>query len=154
MQKVLSLAALGDLAGQEVAVSNWVLIDQERIDRFAAATGDRQWIHVDRERCLQELDIGGTIAHGFLILSLISALMQESIEVAGLRMGLNYGLNKTRFPAPVPTGSRIRARFTLSSFDPMSDSVQAAWQVTLEMDGASKPACVAEFLVRYYPANQ
>jgi acyl dehydratase len=153
MQKIPSLDALGHLVGQEVGVSNWILIDQERIDRFASATGDHQWIHVDSERCQKETEIGSTIAHGFLLLSLISTLMQESIDIDGIRMGLNYGLNKTRFPAPVPSRSRIRARFKLSSFDRMADSVQTVWQVTLEMDGASKPACVAEFLVRYFPAN-
>jgi acyl dehydratase len=153
MQKIPSLAALDHLVGKEIAVSNWILIDQERIDRFAATTGDRQWIHVDGERCRQDPAIGNTIAHGFLILSLISTLMQESIDIGGIRMGLNYGLNKTRFPSPVPAGSRIRARFKLSSFEPMENSVQAAWQVILEMDGAGKPACVAEFLVRYFPAD-
>lgn len=153
MQKIPSLAALRALAGQEIAVSNWVLIDQERIERFAAASGDRQWIHVDSERCRQEPGIGGTIAHGFLVLSLISTLMQESIDIGGIRMGLNYGLNKTRFPAPVPAGSHIRARFKLSSFESIENSAQVAWHVTIEMDGASKPACVAEFLVRYFPAD-
>lgn len=144
---------LADLIGREAAVSDWAEIDQERIDRFAAATGDRQWIHVDHERCRQLPELGGTIAHGLLTLSLIPALMQETIAIDGLGMTLNYGLNRVRFPRPVQTGSRIRARFTLLSCEGMADSVQAIWQVTVEIDGAGKPACVAEMLLRYYPAK-
>lgn len=152
MQKISSLPELGQLVGQEIAISDWILIDQERIDRFAAATGDRQWIHIDSERCRQEPGMGCTIAHGFLTLSLVSSLMQETIEIGGIRMGVNYGLNKVRFPAPVPVGSQLRARFKLLSLASEEESVQAVWLVTLEKDDAGKPACVAEFLVRYYPA--
>jgi acyl dehydratase len=153
MQTIPSLAALAELAGQEIAVSDWTLIDQDRINRFAAATGDQQWIHVDSVRCRREPGVGSTIAHGFLTLSLLSTFIQESIDIRGIRMALNYGLNKVRFPMPVPVGSRIRARFTLLSLESMTDSVQAAWQAILERDGEAKPACVAELLVRYYPAD-
>lgn len=152
MQKFPSLESLKQQLGREVAVSDWVMIDQACIDQFAAATGDRQWIHVDPKRCKQEKGIGCTIAHGFLILSLISPLMQETIEVGGLRLALNYGLNKVRFPSPVPVGSRIRARFHLISLAFEDDAAQAGWQVTLEREDAGKPACVTEFLVRYYRA--
>jgi acyl dehydratase len=151
MQKIPSLAALEKLVGQEIAVSDWLLISQERIDLFAAATGDCQWIHVDHERCSREPGMGSTIAHGFLTLSLLSTLMQESIEIGGIKMGLNYGLNKVRFPAPLPVGSRLRARFTLLSLTSEEKSAQAVWLTILEMEGGSKPVCVAEFLVRYFP---
>lgn len=153
MQKFPSLESLKQQIGQEVAVSDWVLIDQKRIDGFAAATGDRQWIHVDPGRCEQEEGIGCTIAHGFLTLSLISSLMQQSIEVGGLRLALNYGLNRVRFPAPVPVGSRLRARFHLESLAFEADAAQAAWRVALEREDAAKPVCTAEFVVRYYPAT-
>ncbi|MDQ9170634.1 MaoC family dehydratase [Oxalobacteraceae bacterium R-40] len=153
MQTIPSLVALAELTGQEIAVSDWALIDQDRINRFAAATGDQQWIHLDSERCRQEPGVGSTIAHGFLTLSLISTFMQESIDIGGIRMALNYGLNKVRFPMPVPAGSRVRARFTLLSLEATADSVQAAWQAVIETDGESKPACVAELLVRYYLAD-
>jgi acyl dehydratase len=153
MQIISSIAALGKMAGQEIAVSDWTIIDQDRISQFAAVTGDQQWIHVDSERCRREPGIGSTIAHGFLTLSLLPAFMQECIDIRGIRMALNYGLNKVRFIMPVPAGSRVRARFALLSLESMTDSVQAVWQAVLEKDGESKPACVAELLVRYYPAE-
>lgn len=153
MQNIPSLAALEKLVGQEIAVSDWILINQERIDQFAVATGDRQWIHVDRERCRQEPGMGCTLAHGFLTLSLISTLMQESIEIGEIKMALNYGLNRVRFPTPVQAGSRLRARFILLSVVHEGGALQAVWQATLELEGGSKPACVAELLVRYFPAR-
>ena len=147
----IDLARLGDLAGREVGVSDWLLIAQDRIDAFADATGDRQWIHVDAERARTGTPFGATIAHGFLTLSLISALVRDAVTVDGVRMALNYGLNRVRFVSPVPSGSRIRARVTLAKIDDMADSIQAIWNVTIERDGGDKPAVVAEWIVRYYP---
>ena len=147
----IDLARLGDLAGREVGVSDWLVVAQDRIDAFADATGDRQWIHVDAERARTGTPFGATIAHGFLTLSLISALVRDAITVDGVRMALNYGLNRVRFVSPVPSGSRIRARVALAKIDDMADSIQAIWNVTIERDGGDKPAVVAEWIVRYYP---
>jgi len=147
----IDLARLGDLAGREVGVSDWLLVAQDRIDAFADATGDRQWIHVDAERARTGTPFGATIAHGFLTLSLVSALVRDAVTVDGVRMALNYGLNRVRFVSPVPSGSRIRARVALAKIDDMVDSIQAIWNVTIERDGGDKPAVVAEWIVRYYP---
>jgi len=147
----IDLARLGDLAGREVGVSDWLLVAQDRIDAFADATGDRQWIHVDAERARTGTPFGATIAHGFLTLSLVSALVRDAVTVDGVRMALNYGLNRVRFVSPVPSGSRIRARVVLAKIDDMVDSIQAIWNVTIERDGGDKPAVVAEWIVRYYP---
>ena len=148
-----TFAQLGDLlalAGQEVAVSDWVLVSQARIQQFADATGDQQWIHVDEERA-RSGPFGHAIAHGFLTLSLVPEFFGTSIAIADLRMGLNYGLNKVRFTAPVPAGSRVRGRLWLVSSEAVpGNGVQAVWRVTVECEGADKPACVAEMLVRYY----
>ncbi len=138
--------------GQEVAVTDWVEITQERIDLFARATGDHQWIHVDPERAAQG-PFGTTIAHGFLTLSLLAQFMGEAYAIEGAQMGVNYGLNKVRFPAPVPVGSRLRARLKLLGTEPVAPGgLQMAWEVTLEREGAAKPVCVAESLVRSYGA--
>jgi acyl dehydratase len=145
------LARLRALAGQEVGTSDWVVVDQDRINAFADATGDHQWIHVDATRAAAETPFGTTIAHGFLTLSLISALMRNAISVTGLRMTINYGLNRVRFVSPVVTGSRIRARITLAEITEVADATQATWDVTVEREGAEKPCLVAEWLVRYYP---
>jgi acyl dehydratase len=147
----IDLARLGDLAGREVGVSDWLVVAQDRIDAFADATGDRQWIHVDVERARTGTPFGTTIAHGFLTLSLVSALVRDAVTVDGARMALNYGLNRVRFVSPVPSGSRIRARVALAKIDDMADSIQAIWKVTIERDGSDKPAVVAEWIVRYYP---
>ena len=147
----VDLAHLGDLAGREVGVSDWLVVAQDRIDAFADATGDHQWIHVDAERARTSTPFGATIAHGFLTLSLLSALMRDAVTVSGARMTLNYGLNRVRFVSPVPSGSRIRARVALAKIDHMADSIQAVWNVTIERDGGDKPAVVAEWIVRYYP---
>ena len=147
----IDLARLGNLAGREVGVSDWLLVAQDRIDAFADATGDRQWIHVDAERARTGTPFGATIAHGFLTLSLVSALVRDAVTVDGVRMALNYGLNRVRFVSPVPSGSRIRARVALAKIDDMVDSIQAIWNVTIERDGGDKPAVVAEWIVRYYP---
>ena len=147
----IDLSQLGGLAGREVGVSDWLLVAQDRIDAFADATGDRQWIHVDAERARTGTPFGATIAHGFLTLSLVSALVRDAVTVDGVRMALNYGLNRVRFVSPVPSGSRIRARVALAKIDEMADSIQAIWNVTIERDGGDKPAVVAEWIVRYYP---
>ena len=147
---VVDLAHLGGLVGQEVATSDWLAITQDRIDAFADATSDHQWILVDSGRARAETPFGATIAHGFLTLSLLSALMRDAVTVDGPRMTLNYGLNRVRFVSPVPSGSRIRARVALASVDDKGDSIQATWTVTIERDGSDKPAVVAEWIVRYY----
>ena len=148
---VVDLAQLGGLVGREVATSDWLVITQDRIDAFAEATSDHQWIHVDSGRARAETPFGATIAHGFLTLSLLSALMRDAVTVDGPRMTLNYGLNRVRFVSPVPCGSRIRARVALATVDDRGDSIQATWGVTIEREGGDKPAVVAEWIVRYYP---
>jgi acyl dehydratase len=147
---VVTLTQLGELVGREVATSDWLAVTQDRIDAFANATDDYQWIHVDGQRAKTEAPFGTTIAHGFLTLSLLSPLMRDAIRVDGLRMTINYGLNRVRFVSPVPSGSRIRARIALSTLEDMRDSTQATWTVTVEREGGDKPAIVAEWIVRYY----
>ena len=145
-----NIAALRDHVGREVAVSGWFEVTQERINQFAESTEDRQWIHVDPERAARESPFKETIAHGFLTLSLLSELGKRAMSVGGVRMGLNYGLNRVRFVSPVPAGSRIRGRFTLATVEEIKGGVQATWGVTVECEGSEKPSCVAEWLVRYY----
>jgi acyl dehydratase len=140
---------LKERVGEEVVVTDWVAVSQERIDAFAAATGDDQWIHVDRERAAKESPYRTTVAHGFLTLSLLPSMMRE-IEIRGTRMGINYGLNRVRFTGPVPAGSRVRARFLLSSAEEIEGGVQAVWSVTVERDGEAKPVLVAEWITRQY----
>ncbi|MBO8194391.1 MaoC family dehydratase [Streptomyces oryzae] len=136
--------------GQDLGHSDWLEVDQKRIDLFADATGDHQWIHVDPERAA-EGPFGSTIAHGYLTLSLLPALVPQILRVEGMKMGVNYGTNKVRFPAPVPVGSRLRARATLADAQETPDGgVQVAAQVTVEREGGDKPVCVAESLSRYY----
>ena len=150
MIEVAGVAALGERIDQEVAVSDWVEVTQAKIDEFAEATGDRQWIHVDPARAAGS-SFKSTIAHGFLTLSLVSALSQEALRVKGHRMAINYGLNRVRFITPVPAGSRIRGRFVPIAVSNEADSVQVVWRVTIEREHADKPCCVAEWIVRYYP---
>ncbi|MFI5781600.1 MaoC family dehydratase [Nocardia sp. NPDC051570] len=140
--------ALRGAVGTEIGISEWLTIDQDRIDRFADATDDHQWIHVDPERAARG-PFKGTIAHGFLTLSLTVPMVDEATSVGGIRMGINYGLNKVRFITPVPVGGRIRARVRLDSVTDIPGGVQAQRTVTVELDGAAKPACVAEGIVRY-----
>ena len=147
----VDVRTIGARAGEEIAVSDWMEVTQARINQFADATGDHQWIHVDPVRAAAELPSKTTIAHGFLTLSLLSTLIRESIRFTGLRMAINYGLNRVRFVSPVPSGSRIRALITLQAVDAVGDGVQATWLATIERDGSEKPAAVAEWLVRYYP---
>ncbi|MDG5978371.1 MaoC-like protein dehydratase [Hydrogenophaga taeniospiralis CCUG 15921] len=151
MKTFETLADLAACVGQEVALSDWVTITQERVNQFAQATGDHQWIHVDVEKAKQG-PFGGTIAHGFLTLSLLPVFLESAFVVRQSGMGLNYGLNRVRFTAPVPVGSRLRARLTLLAAEPIEhQGLQLTWSVVVERDGADKPVCVAESLVRLYP---
>jgi acyl dehydratase len=150
VRKIDGPAELKSLAGQEVGVSDWMEITQSRINQFAEATGDHQWIHVDPDAA-RDGPFGTTIAHGYLTLSLLPPLMAATCEVAGKKMGVNYGLNKVRFPAPVPVGSRIRLRLGIDTVeDVAADGVQIVWLATIEREGDDKPVCVAEALIRYY----
>lgn len=148
---VADLDELKDFVGREIGLTEWVQVTQERIQQFAEATEDRQWIHLEAERAKRESPYGKTIGHGFLTLSLISYLMKQAIQIqSGLRMAVNYGLNRVRFPAPVPAGSRIRGRFTLASLKELPKGIEAIFSVTVESEGKEKPCCVAEWIVRYY----
>jgi acyl dehydratase len=150
-REITSVEELRSLTGREVAVSDWFEITQDRIDLFADATGDHQWIHVDVERAKADSPYGSTIAHGFLTLSLLSQLMSETVKIKlPIKMGVNYGLNKVRFPSAVPAGSKIRARAVLQSLEEVAGGQQLYWNITVERDGGDKPCCVAEWLVRYY----
>ena len=143
--------ALKEFVGKEIGVTDWFPLTQERIEQFAQVTEDRQWIHLDRARASKDSPYGGTIAHGFLTLSLIAHFVHEVMRIeGGLRLAVNYGLNRVRFPAAVPAESRIRARVGLLAFKEMSDSVEAIYSVAVEIEGAGKPGCVAEWIVRYY----
>ena len=148
--QIESIAQLADYVGREVAVSDWLEVTQERINQFAESTEDRQWIHVDPDRAARESPFKETIAHGFLTLSLLSELGKRAMSVGGVRMGINYGLNRVRFVSPVPAGARIHGRFTLAAVEEIKGGVQATWSVTVEREGSEKPSCVAEWLVRYY----
>jgi len=147
----IDVRTIKDRVGEEIAVSDWLQVTQARIEQFADATGDRQWIHVDQARAAVESPFKTTIAHGFLTLSLLSPLIRESIRFTGLRMAINYGANRVRFVSPVPSGARIRARITPASVEAVAGGFQVTWQVTIEREHGDKPACVAEWLVRYYP---
>jgi acyl dehydratase len=149
MIRIDELESLKERVGEELAVGEWLTVDQATIDKFAEATGDHQWIHVDRERAAKG-PFGTTVAHGFLTLSLLPKLAQSALEVGDVRMGVNYGLNRVRFPAPVPSGSRIRARLKLLSYEPMDGGAQLVMQVTMEREGSDKPVCVAESVSRRY----
>jgi acyl dehydratase len=150
-REITSVEELRSLTGREVAVSDWFEVTQDLINLFADATGDHQWIHIDVERSKTESPYGTTIAHGFLTLSLLSQLMSETFKIKlPIRMGVNYGLNKVRFPSAVPAGSKIRARVTLQSLEDIPEGRQLAWAITVEREGGDKPCCVAEWLVRYY----
>jgi acyl dehydratase len=138
------------LVGRHLGHSAWVLITQEQVNAFAEATGDHQWIHVDPERAAKESPFGGPVAHGFLTLSLLPMLVPQILETTGFRMGVNYGTEKVRFPAPVPVGSRVRAGATLDSARPLDGGVQIVVTVTVEVEGGTKPAMVATTVVRRY----
>jgi acyl dehydratase len=148
MLTVPGIDALPGLVGKDLGASDWHDVTQEEVDLFADATGDHQWIHVDPERA-RGGPFGGPIAHGFLTLSLVPVLMSTVVRVQGVRMGINYGLNRVRFPSPVRVGSRVRATATLKEATEIAGGVQVVMAVTVEADGAEKPACVAETVVRY-----
>jgi acyl dehydratase len=143
--------SLNDFLGREIAVTDWFRVTQDRIWQFAEAIEDRQWIHVDRERAQRESPYGTTIAHGFLILSLVSHFMRQAIQIqSGVRMGINYGLNRVRFPSPVRADSQIRARVSLHSVKELPDAIEAVFGISVEGQDNEKPHCVAEWIVRYY----
>ena len=151
LRVIHSFDELKQLAGQEAAVSDWMEMTHTRIDQFADATGDHQWIHVDPQRARAESPYGSTIAHGFLTLSLISTLLTATLRLEiGAKMGINYGLNRVRFPAAVPSGARIRGRFKLDAIEEFPGGMQFTWDVTVEAEGAAKPCLVAVWLTRQY----
>ena len=151
MKTFQTLAELAACAGHEVAVSDWITITQQQVKLFADATGDRQWIHLDTEKAAAG-PFGATIAHGYLTLSLLPKFFESSFEVVESGMAVNYGLNKVRFMAPVPVGSRLRGRMTLLAAEPIDNAgLHMSWRVTVEREGSAKPVCVAEALVRRYP---
>lgn len=150
MKTYKSLEAVAKEVGNEIGVSDWVPVDQARIDQFAQATGDHQWIHTDPQKAAAG-PFGTTIAHGFLTLSLLPMLAADAVQIEGLRMGVNYGLNKVRFPSPVPVNSELRAKVKLMSFEPLPDNgAQLTTLVTIERKGGDKPVCVAESVGRRY----
>ena len=151
MVEIRNLAHLKEMIGTEVAVSEWLEISQARVNQFAEATGDFQWIHVDVERSRRELPYGGTIAHGFLTLALLPKFLSETVQAADVKLMVNYGLNRVRFPAPLPVGSRVRGRLKLLAVDDIPGGAQVIWEVTIEREGGDKPVCVAEAVVRRYP---
>ncbi|MEZ5602789.1 MAG: MaoC family dehydratase [Burkholderiaceae bacterium] len=145
-----NLAELKPLVGEEIAVSDWVKVTQQRIDQFAEATGDHQWIHVDPQRAAAG-PFGATIAHGFLTLSMMPMFAESAIEFRNVRMSVNYGLNRVRFTSPVPVDSELRARFRLVAVDDIADNgVQVTTEVTIERKGSDRPVCVAESIARRY----
>lgn len=148
--EIAKLEELSGRVGQELAVSDWLIITQERINQFAEATGDHQWIHVDVARAAKESPFGGPIAHGYLTLSLLARFAQESMKIGNVRMGVNYGLNRVRFTSPVKAGQSVRARFKLAAFEEISGGAQLTWNAMVEIDGSDKPACIAEMVSRWY----
>ncbi len=150
MTEFPTIAAMADKVGELLGLTDWMEITQERIDQFADATGDHQWIHVDPERAASESPFKSTIAHGFLVLSLASKFCYEAYRVEKASMGINYGLNKIRFTAPVPVGSRLRGRITLKSFKALPQGGRIALDVVIELEGNERPACVAEFIAFLY----
>jgi acyl dehydratase len=150
MRIVNGLDELAALVGHELGVSDWHTVTQAEIDLFADATHDHQWIHVDPERCKRESPFGAPIAHGYYTLALAPALLARILEVRGVRMGVNYGLNRMRLPSPVPIGSRIRLRATLNAYEPFSGGAAGTIACTFEIENQKKPACVAEVIYRYY----
>ncbi len=150
MRTVSGLEEMRALVGQELGASDWHTVTQEEIDLFAGATHDHQWIHVDPERCRRESPFGGPIAHGYYTLSLAPYLLAQILRVDGVRMGVNYGLNKMRLPSPLPVGARVRARATLAALEPVQGGASATFGLTFEVENQAKPTCVAEVIYRYY----
>lgn len=152
MIRIESLRALAGMAGSELGTTGWREVTQAQVDMFADATGDHQWIHVDPERA-KASPLGGTIAHGHLTLALIPSLLSELVEIAGAGMKVNYGLNRVRFPTPVPVGSRVRGRARIAEVEAIPGGAAAVFEVTVEVEGREKPACVAETLTRFYTSG-
>ena len=149
MRSFATLAELEPLVGEHIADSDWIEVTQERIQLFADATNDHQWIHVDPERA-KAGPFGTTIAHGFMTLSLLPEMSASAMQILNTRMGVNYGLNRVRFPAPVPSGSRLRGRFRLLKFEPLEGGAQLTFEVRMEREGADKPVCIAESVGRRF----
>ncbi|MBA2624858.1 MAG: MaoC family dehydratase [Acidimicrobiia bacterium] len=144
------IGGLQDKVGEHLGYSEWHEVTQEQVNTFADATGDHQWIHVDPERAKAQSPFGGPIAHGYLTLSLAPALLPQVVQVTGISMGVNYGANKVRFPSPVPVGAKVRAGASLASVEDVTGGAQVTMDVTFEVEGAPKPACVAQVVFRYY----
>ncbi|MGH9300167.1 MAG: MaoC family dehydratase [Acidimicrobiales bacterium] len=144
------IASLRAKVGEHIGYSDWHVVTQEQVNLFADATGDHQWIHVDPERATKESPFGGPVAHGYLTLSLAPVLLGQIYSVSGVSMGVNYGCNKVRFPAPVPVGSRLRAGATLQSLEEIPGGAQVVMGITFEVEGSTKPSCVAEAVYRFY----
>jgi acyl dehydratase len=149
--KTIKYAELSKHVGEEMGVSEWVKVDQDRVNKFAEATGDHQWIHIDVERAKREMPTGGTIAHGYLTLSLIPMLSSQIMRIDGVSRGINYGSNKVRFTNMVPTGARVRARQKLISAEPKGGGMQLTNEMAIEIEGQDRPACVAETISLVYP---
>ena len=147
---ISGIAGLKELVGEHIGYSDWIEITQDRVNQFAEATGDFQWIHVDVDRANRESPFGGPIAHGYLTLSLAPALMPTVVQTTGFKMGVNYGCNKVRFMSPVPVGANLRMGAKLISVDDVAGGVQYSLELTYEVEGASKPSCVAESIFRAY----
>ena len=150
MTTTTTLADLPSLKGQELGTSDWYEVTQDAVNLFADATGDHQWIHVDVERAKKESPFGGPIAHGYLTLSLLVPLVSQTYTVTDAKMGVNYGLNKVRFPAPVPVGSKVRARVTLKDVEEVAGGLQLTLAAVIEREGGDKPVCIAEPVYRFY----
>ena len=150
MTTTTTIAELPGLVGTELGTSDWYEVTQEAVQKFADATGDHQWIHVDVERAKKESPYGGPIAHGYLTLSLLVPLASQTYAITDAKMGVNYGLNKVRFPAPVPVGSKVRASVTLKNVEEVAGGLQLTQLVTIEREGGDKPVCIAEWVVRQY----
>ena len=149
MKHFAKLQELQTMVGQEIGLSDWITVDQPRIDKFAEATGDHQWIHIDPVKAAQG-PFGKTIAHGFLTLSLLPELFVKAFDIGDVRMGVNYGLNKVRFTAPVPSGGRVRGRFVLREYLPIEGGAQLTVEAVIELEGSPKPACIAETISRRF----
>jgi acyl dehydratase len=150
MSTTTTLSELPGLIGQALGTSDWYEVSQDNVDLFADATDDHQWIHVDVDRAKAESPFGGPIAHGYLTLSLLIPLFDQVLTVEGIAMGVNYGLNKVRFPAPVPVGAKVRLTATLTSVDEVAGGLQATYTAVIEREGGEKPVCIAEPIYRYY----
>ena len=150
MSTTTTLSELPGLVGQEIGTSDWYEVSQESVNLFADATGDHQWIHVDIERAKAESPFGGPIAHGYLTLSLLIPLFEQVLTVEGVAMGVNYGLNKVRFPSPVPVGAKVRLTATLKAVEEVAGGLQAIYTAVIAREGGEKPVCIAEPIYRYY----